>query len=153
HTTRVHSGGRPQPMSALLLNGRSAAGRRGGSGRAGRRVEVSLRTPVTRHLPLDGERASESGHRERRGQRLWRFVLFSRLSVTAGMAAGDVDSERAARVWLLVTERAGAGPVSLAHVCDAAVAGVRVDGAGLTVMAGPTIREVVHATDPVAARL
>jgi hypothetical protein len=69
------------------------------------------------------------------------------------MAAGDVHSGRAARVWLLVTERAGAGPVSLAHVCDAAVAGVRVDGAGLTVMAGPTVREVVHATDPVAARL
>ena len=69
------------------------------------------------------------------------------------MAAGDVNSERAARVWLLVTERAGVGPVSMAHVCDAAVAGVGVDGAGLTVMAGPTIREVVHATDHVAARL
>jgi GAF domain-containing protein/ANTAR domain-containing protein len=64
-----------------------------------------------------------------------------------------MSADRIARAWLLITERAGAAPVSLAHVCDAAVLGVGVDGAGLTVMTSPTVRAVVHVTDQVAARL
>jgi hypothetical protein len=64
-----------------------------------------------------------------------------------------VNGEQAARVWLLVTEQAAGDPVSLAHVCDGVVAAARVDGAGLTVMSGPTVRQVLHATDPIAARL
>jgi hypothetical protein len=41
----------------------------------------------------------------------------------------------------------------MAHVCAAAVAGVAVDGAGVTVMLGPTLRDSVHATDRVAGEL
>jgi hypothetical protein len=41
----------------------------------------------------------------------------------------------------------------MAHVCAAAVAAVGVDGAGVTVMVSPTVRETVHATDGVAAQL
>jgi len=43
--------------------------------------------------------------------------------------------------------------VALAHVCAAAVAAVGVDGAGVTVMASPTVRDTVHATDRVAGEL
>jgi hypothetical protein len=38
-------------------------------------------------------------------------------------------------------------------VCDAAVAGVDVDGAGVTVMVSPTVRDTMHATDRVAGEL
>jgi hypothetical protein len=41
----------------------------------------------------------------------------------------------------------------MAHVCAAAVAGVGVDGAGVTVMVSPTVRDTVHATDLVAGDL
>jgi hypothetical protein len=64
-----------------------------------------------------------------------------------------MDSERAARIWGLVAERARGAPISPAHICAAAAAGINVDGAGLTVMVGPTRREVVHATDRVADQL
>ncbi len=43
--------------------------------------------------------------------------------------------------------------VSVAHVCAAAVAVIGVDGAGVTVMASPTVRDTVHATDRVAGEL
>jgi hypothetical protein len=43
--------------------------------------------------------------------------------------------------------------VSVAHVCAAAVAGVRVAGAGVTVMVSPTVREIMRATDRVAGDL
>ncbi len=41
----------------------------------------------------------------------------------------------------------------MAHVCAAAVAGVGVDGAGVTVVVSPTVRDTVHATDRVAGEL
>jgi len=41
----------------------------------------------------------------------------------------------------------------MAHVCEAAVAGVGVDGAGVTVMVSTTVRDTLHATDPVAGDL
>ncbi|MEV6521045.1 GAF and ANTAR domain-containing protein [Longispora sp. NPDC051575] len=55
---------------------------------------------------------------------------------------------RAARIRVRIARQAGAEVVSVAHVCAAAVAGVGVDGAGMTVG-----RSTVHATDPVAAAL
>lgn len=57
------------------------------------------------------------------------------------------------RVWAQVVEQAGGAPISVAHVCAAAVAGLGVDGAAVTLVAGPTIRETVHATDQVAGEL
>jgi hypothetical protein len=38
-------------------------------------------------------------------------------------------------------------------MCTAAVAGLRVDGAGVTVMVSPTVRDTVYATDRVAGEL
>lgn len=43
--------------------------------------------------------------------------------------------------------------MSLAHVCAAAVSGTAMDGAGVTVMVSPTVRETAYATDAVAAEL
>jgi hypothetical protein len=53
--------------------------------------------------------------------------------------------------WRLIGRYADGAPVSMTHVCMAAVTGAGVDGAGLTLMAGPTVRETVYATDPLAA--
>src|SRR4051812_46826417 len=64
-----------------------------------------------------------------------------------------MDGDRAARTWALVAERAGGAPISAAHICAAAAAGIGVDGVGLTVVTGMTLREVVHATDQVADQL
>jgi hypothetical protein len=64
-----------------------------------------------------------------------------------------MNTKRVARVWALVAAQSRGAPVSVAHVCAAAVGGVGVDGAGVTVMIGPTVRETVAATDAVAAEL
>lgn len=63
-----------------------------------------------------------------------------------------MTGDRVARVWELVGLQS-AGAVSVADVCAAAVVGVGVDGAGLTVMASPTVLDTVHATDRVAGEL
>ena len=70
----------------------------------------------------------------------------------AGNAA-TMSGDREIRTWLRIVEQALGGPVSLAHVCAAAAATVGVDGAGLTVVVTPTVRETVSATDAVAADL
>jgi ANTAR domain/GAF domain len=64
-----------------------------------------------------------------------------------------MSGDRKIRIWLRIVEQALGGPVSLAHVCAAAVATLGVDGAGLTVVVTPTVRETVNATDAVAADL
>jgi ANTAR domain/GAF domain len=69
--------------------------------------------------------------------------------------AGDVvnDGGRVVRVWAQVAQQSRGAPVSVAHVCAAAVAGTGADGAGVTVMASPTVSDTVHATDRVAGEL
>ena len=64
-----------------------------------------------------------------------------------------MSGERVVRIWSQVAQQSQGAAISVAHVCAAAVAGVRVDGAGVTVMAGPTARETVHATDAVSNEL
>jgi ANTAR domain len=64
-----------------------------------------------------------------------------------------VDADRVVRIWAQVGQQSQGAPISMAHVCAAAVAAVRVDGAGVTVMVSPTVRETVHATDGIAAQL
>jgi hypothetical protein len=64
-----------------------------------------------------------------------------------------MDADRVVRIWAEVGRQSQGAPISLTHVCAAAVAAVGVDGAGVTVMASPTVRETVHATDGVAAQL
>jgi ANTAR domain-containing protein/GAF domain-containing protein len=64
-----------------------------------------------------------------------------------------MSGDRLVRVWARIAEQSRGRPVSLAHVCAAAVATVGVDGAGLTVVVSPTVRETVSATNAVAADL
>jgi hypothetical protein len=64
-----------------------------------------------------------------------------------------MTSKRVVRVWAQVGQQSNGAPVSVAHVCAAAVVGVGVDGAGVTVMVSPTVRDTVHATDRVAGEL
>jgi ANTAR domain-containing protein/GAF domain-containing protein len=66
---------------------------------------------------------------------------------------GGADADRVARIWAQVGQQSRGEPVSVAHVCAAAVAAVEVDGAGVTVMASATVRETVHATDRVSGEL
>jgi hypothetical protein len=64
-----------------------------------------------------------------------------------------IERDRVVRVWAQVAAQSRGAPVSVAHVCAAAVAGVGVDGVGVTVMVSPTVRDTVHATDRVAGEL
>jgi ANTAR domain len=69
------------------------------------------------------------------------------------LVQADVNADRVVRIWAHVGRQSQGAPVSVAHVCAAAVAAVDVDGAGLTVMSSPTVRDTVHATDQVAGEL
>ncbi len=63
-------------------------------------------------------------------------------------------SERAAQVWAwIVAAREGDAPVSLAALCRAAAGRLAVDGASVTAVSGPTVREPLSATDERSARL
>lgn len=64
-----------------------------------------------------------------------------------------MNGDRVVRVWAQVGQQSRGAPISVAHVCAAAVAGVGVDGAGVTVMVSPIVRDTVHATDRVAGEL
>ena len=62
--------------------------------------------------------------------------------------------ERTARVWAwIAAAREGDAPASLAALCRAAVAGLGVDGASVTAVGGPAVREPLSATDELSARL
>ncbi|WP_230686637.1 GAF and ANTAR domain-containing protein [Catellatospora vulcania] len=62
-------------------------------------------------------------------------------------------NERVMRVWAQIGKHSQGAPATLAHVCAATVAGVNVDGAGVTIMTSSTARDVVHTSDRVAADL
>ncbi len=62
-------------------------------------------------------------------------------------------NERVMRIWAQVGKQTMGAPATVGHVCAAAMAGVNVDGAGVTIMAGSTARDVLHASDRVAADL
>jgi ANTAR domain/GAF domain len=64
-----------------------------------------------------------------------------------------IERDRVVRVWAQVAAQSRGAPVSVAHVCAAAAAGVGVDGVGVTVMVSLTVRDTVHATDRVAGEL
>ena len=62
--------------------------------------------------------------------------------------------ERTARVWArIAAARDDDVPVSLAVLCRAAVRWLGVDGAGVTAVSGPAVREPLSATDELSARL
>jgi ANTAR domain-containing protein/GAF domain-containing protein len=64
-----------------------------------------------------------------------------------------MSDDQLLRIWTRIAEQSLGNPISPAHVCTAAVATVGVDGAGLSVVVGPTVRETVDTTDAVAAVL
>jgi len=62
--------------------------------------------------------------------------------------------ERTARVWAWIAAARGDDPpVSLAALCRAAAARLGVDGASVTALGGPAVREPLSATDELSARL
>jgi hypothetical protein len=61
--------------------------------------------------------------------------------------------DRMVGIWTQVAQQSLGAPVSVAHVCAAVVAGAGVDGAGVTVMVSPTVRQTISSTDAVAERL
>jgi hypothetical protein len=70
-----------------------------------------------------------------------------------GRGGAAVNGDRVVRVWAQIGQQSRGDPVSVVHVCAAAVAGVGADGAGVTVMVSPTVRDTVYATDRVAGEL
>jgi ANTAR domain len=64
-----------------------------------------------------------------------------------------VNAHRVVRIWGQVGKQSRGDPITVAHLCAAAVAAVNVDGAGVTVMVSSTVRETLHATDQVATDL
>jgi hypothetical protein len=64
-----------------------------------------------------------------------------------------VNDDRVVRIWSQVARQSRGDPVSMAHVCAAAVAAVDVDGAGVSVVVSPTVRETVHVTDRIAGEI
>ena len=64
-----------------------------------------------------------------------------------------MSEDRVLRVWTGLAREARGAPITLVHVCAALMNVVGVDGAGVTVMVGPTVRATMHATDGVASNL
>jgi len=64
-----------------------------------------------------------------------------------------VTAQRRMLLWSRIVEEAGAGPVTLGHVCMALVAAVSVDGVAATVVLPTRVRETVYASDSVSSEL
>jgi hypothetical protein len=65
-----------------------------------------------------------------------------------------VVSERAVKVWAWIAgAHEGDAPVSVAAVCNAAARHLGVDGASVTAMSGPDLREPLFASDELSALL
>jgi hypothetical protein len=64
-----------------------------------------------------------------------------------------VTGDRVVRAWAQIAQQSRGTPVSMAHLCAAAVARVGADGVGVTVMVSPTVRDTVYVTDRVAGEL
>src|SRR5438309_3848083 len=64
-----------------------------------------------------------------------------------------MNADRRVRLWTLVVERAGGGPVSVEHVCTAAISAVGVDRVAVAVALSASPRETMYASDPVATEM
>jgi GAF domain-containing protein len=64
-----------------------------------------------------------------------------------------MSADRRIRLWSLVVEHAHGQPVTVEHVCAAAISASSVDGAGVSMMLSATPRETIYASDRVAADL
>jgi len=73
---------------------------------------------------------------------------------STGLGWVDVMSaDRRMRLWGLVVERAGGGPVCVEYVCAVAMSAVGVDRAAVAVVLSASPRETMYASDPVAAEV
>src|SRR5258706_9285716 len=57
------------------------------------------------------------------------------------------------RLWRLVVERAGAGPVTVKHLCAVAISATGVDGAAITVTLSAAPGETIYSSDRIASEL
>jgi hypothetical protein len=64
-----------------------------------------------------------------------------------------VNGTRAALIWAHIAHQAQGAPPSMAHLCAAAVAEMDVDGAAITVLAGPTRQDTLHSSNRSAGDL
>ena len=64
-----------------------------------------------------------------------------------------MNADRRMRLWSLVVEHAHGQPVTVEHVCAAAISATGVDSAAVTVMLSATPRETIYASDQVASEL
>jgi hypothetical protein len=64
-----------------------------------------------------------------------------------------MNADRRVRLWSLVVERAEGGPVTVEHVCAAAMSAAGVDRAAVSVALSASPRETMYASDPVAAEV
>jgi ANTAR domain/GAF domain len=62
-----------------------------------------------------------------------------------------MNADRRVRLWSLVVERAEGGPVTVEHVCAAAMSAAGVDRAAVAVALSASPRETLYASDSVAA--
>jgi hypothetical protein len=71
----------------------------------------------------------------------------------SGRPAGWMTVTASARIWAQVAVQSLGLPVTVGHVCEAAVVGLGLDCAAVSVVAGSGVRDLVHATDRLAAEL
>lgn len=70
-----------------------------------------------------------------------------------GCLTGVMKPHRAESVWARLQQLSGAAPLTVIHVCDAAVTGAGVDGAAVTLMSSSLQQDTVHASNRIAAEL
>ena len=64
-----------------------------------------------------------------------------------------MNADRRMRLWSLVVDNAHGRPVTVEHVCAAAISSSDVDSAAISVMLSATPRETIYASDQVASDL
>ncbi len=64
-----------------------------------------------------------------------------------------MNADRRMRLWSLVVDNAHGQPVTVEHVCAAAISASDVDSAAVSVMLSATPRETIYASDQVASDL
>jgi hypothetical protein len=66
---------------------------------------------------------------------------------------GAVSPDRRMRLWHLVVEQSGRGPVTVGHVCAAAMTATGTDGAAITVALAAAPRETIFSSSQLASQM
>src|SRR2546423_6552511 len=125
---------------------------RGGIHATGRRLAAGkpLRSQLRSTRSLSYVTRPSRPHEPLRYRRRPRGLIVS--STVLGWV-GAVNADRRMRLWSLVVEHAEGGPVTVEHVCVAAMSAAGVDRAAVAVALSASPRETMYASDPVAAEL